>query len=92
MQLNNFEIFEAIRTKVKGGTLIAIHKSLSPVLIEEYSDEFELLVVEAKLGSIEVRIMSGYGPQENVSKEKRVAFFVVYLGHFTGNSESYASR
>ena len=39
-------IFEAIRTKKGGGTAIAIHEDLKPKLIEEYSEEFELLVVE----------------------------------------------
>ena len=33
----DFEVFESIRqNKEKGGTLIGIHKSLEPVLIEEY--------------------------------------------------------
>ena len=39
-----FVIFEAIRAKKGGGTAIAIHEDLKPKLIEEYSDEFELLV------------------------------------------------
>ena len=75
-KLTDFEIFEAIRSKVKGGTAIAVHKSLKPMLIEEYSDEFELLVVEIKLGNKEVRVISGYGPQENWRKEERMPFFV----------------
>ena len=37
------------RKKQKGGTLIGAHKSLDPILIEEYSEEFELLVIEEKL-------------------------------------------
>ena len=74
-KLKDFEIFEAIRTKVKGGTAIAVHKSLKPMLIEEYSDEFELLVVEIKLADKEVRVMSGYGPQENWRKDERIPFF-----------------
>ena len=74
-ELVDFEVFEAIRKKSKGGTAIAVHKSLKPVLIDEYSDDFELLVVEVKLGAKEVRIMSGYGPQENLKKEDRIPFF-----------------
>ena len=62
-KFNDFQIFEAIRKKHSGGTLIGVHKSLDPILIEEYSDEFELLVVEVKLGEKYVRIISGYGPQ-----------------------------
>ena len=63
-KLDSYEVFETIRKKQKGGTLIAVHKSLDPVLIEEYDDEFELLVVEVKLGPKDVRVISGYGPQE----------------------------
>ena len=61
--------------KQKGGTLIGVHKSLSPILIEEYSEEFELLVVEIQLGGKDVRIISGYGPQENWRLEERAPFF-----------------
>ena len=39
------------------------------MLIEEYSDEFELIVVQVKIGEKEVRLMVGYGPQENWKKE-----------------------
>ena len=74
-KLCDFEFFEAIRSKVKGGTLIGVHKSLDPILIEEYSEEFELLVVEVKLGNKDVRVMSGYGPQENWQLEDRMPFF-----------------
>ena len=42
-----------------------MHKSLSPILIEEYSDCFEFLVVEVKMGGRNTRIISGYGPQGN---------------------------
>ena len=47
-------IFEAIRTNKKnGGTAIGIYKSLKPVLIQEYSGELELLVVEVKVSKME---------------------------------------
>ena len=75
-KLPDYQIFEAIRKKQKGGTLIAIHKALDPILIEEYSSDFELVVVEAKLGGREVWIISGYGPQENWKVEDRMPFFV----------------
>ena len=44
--MNNFQIFEAIRQNKEkgGGTMLGIHNSLKPVLIEEYSESFELLV------------------------------------------------
>ena len=74
-KLCDFEIFEAIRKENKGGTLIAVHKSLDPILIEEYSEDFELLVVEVKMGSKDVWVISGYGPQENWKIEERMPFF-----------------
>ena len=37
-KLEGFEIFEAIRNKQKGGTMIGAHKALNPMLIKEYED------------------------------------------------------
>ena len=74
-KFDDFQIFESIRNKQKGGTLIGVHKSLSPILIEEYSEEFELLVVEIQLGGEDIIIISGYGPQENWRLEERAPFF-----------------
>ena len=71
----DFEIFEAIRKKQKGGTLVAAHKSLDPILIEEYSEDFELILIEVKIGGRDIRIMSGYGPQENWTVAERMPFF-----------------
>ena len=40
-----------------------IYELLEPVLIEEYSDKFETLVVELKVAGKKVRVINGYGPQ-----------------------------
>ena len=74
-KLKDFEFFEAIRKKVKRGTLIGVHKSLDPILIDEFSEEFELLVVDVGIRNKYVGIMSGYGPQENWNIEERMPFF-----------------
>ena len=73
---NDFVVFEAIRTKKGGGTMIAIHEDLNPKLVSEYNDEFELLVVEINADDKEIRVISGYGPQENWAEEKRLPFFI----------------
>ena len=65
IKIDDFEVFESIRNKVKGGTVIGVKADLKPVLIVEYSDQFELLVVEIRAGNRDIRIISGYGPQEN---------------------------
>jgi exonuclease III len=72
----SFVIFEAIRSKKGGGTAKAINENLKPKRIEEYSDDFELLVVEFDTREKNIRIISGYGPQENIEEEKRVLFFL----------------
>ena len=66
-KLDNFIIFESIRkNKEKGGTLLGIHNGLNPVLIEEYSETFELIVTEINVENKKIRVMTGYGPQENM--------------------------
>ena len=49
LKLDDFDIFESIRNKVGGGSMIGIHSSLNGKLVSEYSDEFELLVVQATI-------------------------------------------
>ena len=72
----NFVIFEAIRKRKGGGTLVAAHEDLNPKLISEYDDDFEILVVEIETKEKSIRIISGYGPQENWEEEKRLPFFL----------------
>ena len=76
LKVKGFEIFEAIRDKQKGGTAIGVHKSLNPVFINEYRDGFEMLVVEIEVSNHKIRIISGYGPQENWSEQDRLPFFL----------------
>ena len=74
--MDGYEIFESIRKKKDGGTLIGVHKALKPMLIEEYNDTFELIVVEVNVSGKEIRVMSGYGPQENWTEEEKMPFFI----------------
>ena len=76
VQIEGFEIFEAIRKKVKGGSMIGAHKGLKPILISDYNEEFELLVVEITIANKKLRIMTGYGPQENWPEVQRIPFFL----------------
>ena len=77
VSIPDFIVFEAIRKgKIKGGTMIGVHKALNPHLITELNDPFELLVVEIKIGKREIRLISGYGPQESWSPEQREPFFL----------------
>ena len=75
IKVDGFEIFEAIRKKEGGGTLIGVKHSLKPILVQEYSGEFELLVVEIAVEKTKICVISGYGPQETWTLEKRMPFF-----------------
>jgi exonuclease III len=75
-QMENFVIFEAIRkSKKKGGSMLGVHMDLNPVLVKEYSETFELIVVETTIGNTHIRIITGYGPQENWDEKDRLPFF-----------------
>ena len=75
LKVNEFDIFEAIRKKDGGGTMIGAHKTLNPILIEEQSDEVEMVVIEVTIGDKSIRVLSGYGPQECWPLDQRLAFF-----------------
>jgi hypothetical protein len=56
--------------------LIGAHKALNPILIEEYFQDFGLIVVEIKINNKEIRIITGYGPQETWPETERMPFFL----------------
>ena len=74
VKIDDFKIFEAIHKK-EHGTMMGIHVNLQPVLISEYSSTFELIVVQIKVKNKELRVITGYGPQENLSTKERMPFF-----------------
>ena len=75
-QMEEYEIFESIRqNKEKGGCLMGIHKSLKPVLIDEYSETLEIILTEIRIGDKEIRIITGYGPQEHWPDSEKMPFF-----------------
>ena len=57
-----------------GGILTAVHHALEPVSVFEDS-EVELMTVEVSIKGRKVRLINGYGPQENLSEEVRKSFF-----------------
>lgn len=59
-------MFERTRkNKSGGGLMTAVDETLKPVLVTEGEDNVEILTVEALVGSRKVRIINGYGPQED---------------------------
>ena len=54
--------------------MCAVDEALNPKLVEEYNDPYELLVVEI---DNDKRIITVYGPQENLAEDKRRPFFAI---------------
>ena len=65
-----------------------VHTALKPFLIQEYSNELRHLVVERTIANKQIRIISGYGPQENWAEAERMPFFHSIR---TGNYKSWVS-
>ena len=55
--------------------MMGIHESMNPLLINVYENEFELIVVETKIGRKEMRFMTGYWPQEDWIDDLKAPFF-----------------
>ena len=47
--------------------LTAVHKKTSPVSVNDENDD--ILVVQAKIGTQNVRLINAYGPQENSAED-----------------------
>ena len=75
-KLNDYEIFESIRTSGGGSLLTGVHTSLNPIMVNDGADDnVELLVVEGEIEGNKIRFLNGYGPQETADIEKRIKFF-----------------
>ena len=73
-QMLDWHIFETIRKK-EHGSMVGVHVDLDPVLISEHNEDFEMLVVQVKTVTKEIRLISGYGPQETQTPDQRMPFF-----------------
>ena len=74
-KLEKYQVFEKRREGAGGGLLTAIDHNLDPVLIQSEDEECEILVVQCNLGKQKVRIINGYGPQEDEPLIKRMIFW-----------------
>ena len=68
-------MFEAIQKKVHG-IKMGVHMDLKPVVEREHESTFEMLVVQIKVKNKDIRIITGYGPQENLNSRDRMPFFL----------------
>ena len=78
IKIPGFQTFEKIRkNKAGGGLLTAVDEDLNPVVVSHGNgnDDLEILVVEADLGSKKIRIINGYGPQEDEDIQDILSFW-----------------
>ena len=72
----SFQIYYLHRKESEGGGLaMGIDKEIESTLVMEGDDDLEVLVVQAVLGAVSVKIIAAYGPQENALKEKKEKFW-----------------
>ena len=75
-KIENFEIFELVRTNKSGGGLaIGCQKELKPVWMREGNDEVEALSIEIVLKDIKIRCVVAYGCQESDLNDRKESFW-----------------
>ena len=75
-QLAHYQIFQKNRNSSGGGLLTAVDPVLNPVLIEPKNEEAEILTVQIKLKDKNLRMINGYGPQEDDTQQKKLNFWL----------------
>ena len=74
--LSDFQIFYLSRKESNGGGIaLGVSKIFESTLVSEGNDETEVISVLVIVGDIPIRIVVGYGVQENASKEKKEKFW-----------------
>ena len=74
--LSEFQVFYLSRLKSQGGGIaVGIDKMFESTLISEGDDETEAISVLVIVGDLPIRVIVGYGPQENASKDKKEKFW-----------------
>ena len=76
IRVPGYQVFEKIRRNKKGGGLLtAVDENLNPMLISNNDDENEILTVQIDLGELKLRIINGYGPQEDDNNQRIIGFW-----------------
>ena len=75
VKINDYQVFEKIRPGLGGGLLSAVKENLNPVLISPVNEDVEILVVQCQVNEMKMRIINGYGPQEDEGLDNRLKFW-----------------
>ena len=81
VKLPGYQTFEKVRNKKgRDGLLTSVDEDLNPVLISNCKDDIEILTIEAKVGDKKIRIINGYGPQEDDDIQDVIGFWQEFEG------------
>ena len=64
-----------MKNKECGGFMLGIRVGLKHVLVSEYCQQFELIVIEIQAGNKGICLITGYGPQENWDDKNKIQFY-----------------
>ena len=71
-----YQIFQLNRSgRLGGGLLTAVDVALDPVLVNAWDDDAAIIVVQIKVGHLDIRVFNAYGPQEDEASSS-VKFWV----------------
>ena len=74
--INDFQVYYLSRQESQGGGIaLGVHKSLESTFINGGNDNTEAISLLVVVGNMPIRIIVGYGVQENASKEKKDSFW-----------------
>ena len=74
--LNNYQVFYLYRHESQGGGIaLGVTKKLESTFVTNGNDDTEVMVALVTVGKISIRVIVGYGVQENASKEKKDAYW-----------------
>ena len=74
--IDDFQVYYLSRQKSQGGGVaLGVNKMFESTLLNEGDDETEVISVLVVVGKIPIRMIVGYGPQENALKDKKEKFW-----------------
>ena len=76
LKIPGYQVFEKVRKMKKGGGLLtAADEDLNPVLISTGEEDNEIITIEVNINEHRIRIINGYGPQEDEDSQRVLSFW-----------------
>ena len=73
-KLNHYQVFQRNRNGFGGGLVTAVDPNLNPMLVTSNNDEAEVLTVQIEVNNQKIRVINGYGPQDDDNSQNKLNF------------------